>query len=115
MSEADKIMLITIGDIIRAARKKRKLSQFELSGLVGVTEQHISAIECGKTNASIVTLLKIMLELSLSFDKLHAEVGKTDDSRMLLLISHYKTLSEQDQETVFQTMLILMSQLKHNK
>ena len=114
MSEADKIMLITIGDIIRAARKKRKLSQFELSGLVGVTEQHISAIECGKTNASIVTLLKIML-LSLSFDKLHAEVGKTDDSRMLLLISHYKTLSEQDQETVFQTMLILMSQLKHNK
>jgi len=40
-------------------RKKRKLSQEELAGAVGVTRQTITSIECGKYTASLVLAYKL--------------------------------------------------------
>ena len=48
-----------IGNNIRDYRNKRKMKQLQLAELAGVTDQHISHIECGRTKVSLPTLLKI--------------------------------------------------------
>lgn len=47
-----------IGNNIRDYRNKRKMKQLQLAELAGVTDQHISHIECGRTKVSLPTLLK---------------------------------------------------------
>ena len=57
---------MNIGDEVRKARKKAKMTQNELAGHLNVTPIFISSIERNKRNPSIPTLQKI------------AEVTKTD-------------------------------------
>lgn len=53
-----------IGENIKTYRVRRKLKQLQLAELVGVTDQHISHVECGRTKVSLSTLLKISQALS---------------------------------------------------
>lgn len=115
MSKANKSVLLSIGECIRTARKGRELTQEELSERIGVTEQHISNIECGKCNVSLLTLLKITAELGISFDKLLEGLLECGDARRILLMNEFQSLEDDDQETVFQVMLMLISQLKQKK
>lgn len=48
-----------IGENIKLHRKQQGLKQQELAELVGVSEQHISHIECARTQASLPVLIKI--------------------------------------------------------
>lgn len=48
-----------IGLQIRKARLKRAISQWELAKELGVDQNYISKIECGKVNMSVETLFKI--------------------------------------------------------
>lgn len=59
---------IVVGDRIRKARKKNKLSQTELTLLLGKDRQYMYKIEKGKVTPSIFTVASIcyVLEISLS-------------------------------------------------
>lgn len=52
-----------IGELIREARKKRGLTQGQLSDLCGLKQTTISKIESGKFNASVDLLSKILKPL----------------------------------------------------
>lgn len=56
-----------IGSIIRRARKKRGLSQTDLSERTGLRQGTISLIETGNPAARIETLLAILAALDLDF------------------------------------------------
>ena len=59
---------IVVGDRIRKARKKNKLSQTELALLLGKDRQYMYKIEKGKVTPSIFTVASIcyVFEISLS-------------------------------------------------
>ena len=56
-----------IGEMIKAARKERKLTQEELGKLIGVQKAQISKLEKGSKNVTISTILKV-------FDALRANI-----------------------------------------
>ncbi|MCC4245400.1 helix-turn-helix domain-containing protein [Stappia indica] len=70
-----------IGSIIRRVRKKRGLSQMELSERTGLRQGTISLIETGNPAARIETLLAILAALDLDFRISAREPGPshTDD------------------------------------
>ena len=47
---------IRIGKLLQIARESRKMSQAALAKQIGMSTNHISAIECGASKASIDTL-----------------------------------------------------------
>lgn len=53
-----------IGKNIKLCRVKRRLKQAELAEMVGVSSQHISHIECGRTKLGLPLLLHISEVLS---------------------------------------------------
>lgn len=56
-----------IGNLIRRARKRRKLSQKDLGAKAGLRQETISLIENGNPSARIETLLAILAVLDLEF------------------------------------------------
>ena len=54
------------GEIIRTLREKNKLTQVQLAEKVGVSQQYISAIECGNLNPTIKNLKKVLAVLNYS-------------------------------------------------
>ena len=115
MKKADQALLISMGEAIREARKDKRISQEELAYLADVTEQHISNIECGKSNTSILVYIRIMMALNLPFERLLAGLLDTGDSRPLLMGMQFDELEEEHKETVFQSTQFLMVQLRKNK
>jgi len=61
---------MTIGERIRKRRQLMKLTQQELGKALGLTPQHISAIEQDKRTPSLASLAKIAEELGVSVDYL---------------------------------------------
>ena len=61
---------ISIGRRIRTERKRRGLTQEQLSESTGFSENHISAIENGKTKLSLPALHKVVWALNSSLDAL---------------------------------------------
>jgi len=62
------LKLDLIGEMIKSARKKRKLTQEELGNLIGVQKSQISKLENGASNVTIGTILKV-------FEALKAKVN----------------------------------------
>lgn len=75
-----------IGSIIRRTRKKRGLSQTDLSERTGLRQGTISLIETGNPAARIETLLAILAALDLDFRIGAREAGTSsaDDLEDLL-------------------------------
>ena len=65
---------MTLGQRIRMRRETLKLTQQELAEALGLTPQHISAIEQEKRAPSLPTLAKLATELGVTVDYL--VVGK---------------------------------------
>ncbi|RYU87387.1 XRE family transcriptional regulator [Mucilaginibacter terrigena] len=67
-------------ELIKAARKKRNLSQEELGQLIGVKKSQISKLEKGYENTSIITIskvfnaLKATVRISVEIDGQHLEL-----------------------------------------
>ena len=59
-----------LGERIRKRRKDMKLTQQEISKALGLTSQHISAIEQDKRTPSLTSLVKMAEELGVSVDYL---------------------------------------------
>lgn len=68
--------IVTIGDQLRAARIKKKMSQYELAQLVGLRPEAISRLEGGKSRGSLASLHKLCPALGLSLDDLAQGLGK---------------------------------------
>lgn len=62
------LKLELIGDMIRAARKKKKLTQEQLGKLIGVQKTQISRLENSTGNMKLETMLRI-------FDALDAKIN----------------------------------------
>lgn len=58
----------TVGQRIRTARLQKKLSQAELGGLVGCSNNHISHIKTAQTKVSLSMLSKLALALDQDLD-----------------------------------------------
>jgi y4mF family transcriptional regulator len=83
-----------IGKVIRAARKRRKLSQAELARLLGTTQAWISEIEQGKDTAQIGLVLRVLSQLGVKLrtddvpcKAKHAAEKGTDLSRIITSLS----------------------------
>ena len=61
---------MTLGERIRKRRQLMKLTQQELGKALGLTSQHISALEQDKRTPSLASLAKIAEELGVSVDYL---------------------------------------------
>jgi len=61
---------MTLGERIRKRRQAMKLTQQELGKALGLTSQHISAIEKDKRAPSLASLAKMAEELGVSIDYL---------------------------------------------
>ncbi len=70
---------IKIGKMLQTARESRKISQAALAKQIGMSTNHISAIERGASKASIDTLLGYCRVLDMSPD---AILGYSDDGIM---------------------------------
>lgn len=62
--------VVTLGDQVRDARVKKKLSQLELARLAGVRPEVVSRIETGKSPGSLESLYKIVPHIDLTLDAL---------------------------------------------
>ena len=69
-----------VGENIRLARKRKKLTLDVLSGLAGVTESFLGMVERGASSLSIETLIGICDALGVTPDSLLME-GREMDSR----------------------------------
>lgn len=81
----------TIGSRIRAARKRKGLSQSELAELVGVTSAYISYLENGERNMSVESFIEIVCALNISADELLVDILpnkiRSTSQEMLTLLS----------------------------
>ena len=63
-------VLTSLGDAIRAARKKQNLSQEELAAAANIDRAYVSGIERGEHNVAVMNLSKIAAALNLSLQEM---------------------------------------------
>ena len=81
-SSSDKLK--HVGEIIRAARKYRKVSQSHLANLCGLSPKMISLVECGQRCVSWDSLQRILNCLDFSFEIHPIEMNSSDFSEFIL-------------------------------
>ena len=69
-----KMDLSPIGSRIKAAREKKKITQEELAGLLGMSTTHISVIERGVKPPKLETFIRIANALGVSADYLLMDI-----------------------------------------
>ena len=79
-----KAINIQIGTNIQIARENAGYTQEQLSELVGLTPNHLSAIERGVSGASLEVLEKLCLLLKVSADRLMFGQTQIDDESVML-------------------------------
>ncbi len=79
---------LKIGHRIKDARKAADLSQSELAERTGLSSQHISNIETGRTDVSLVAFVDIANALSVSADSLLCDCLVVGDETMSNEIQH---------------------------
>lgn len=71
----------TLGAIIRNERKKRGLTQSDLSDKTGLTQATISIIEAGKPSAKLQTVILLLSALDLKLNVSSHEAGLPEGDR----------------------------------
>ena len=70
LQNSDKEYLILLGNHIRQIRLSKKISQTEIAYRCGFDKSNYNAIEAGKRNPTITTLLKIASALEVSLEEI---------------------------------------------
>lgn len=65
---------VIVGNVIREARERRKLSQEVVSGLADIGRTHLSAIERGTRKPTLETFFRIAEALNISPSELILEI-----------------------------------------
>ncbi|MBM3989397.1 MAG: helix-turn-helix domain-containing protein [Planctomycetes bacterium] len=60
--------LVALGERLRAARRRRRLTQAVVAARVGVTKQTIAKLESGNPATSLATALRVLAVLGLAQD-----------------------------------------------
>ena len=88
-------MMISIGDNIKIARKKKGFTQEELANQIGVTPQAVSRWESGSGMPDISLIVPIAQVLSVSTDRLFGLEGEKQDSQqMRQIMDMYRNLEK---------------------
>lgn len=107
----------TIGRKIVLLRNQKKMSQVQLATKIGITQESISSIECGKSYPKTETLIKIaeIFECSLDYlvgiSEIKAPAVSFDllDSHQKHLVKNFKKCNRKNKE-----LLILFSDILSN-
>jgi transcriptional regulator with XRE-family HTH domain len=96
-------MLTSVGRCVRAHRIARRLTQQELSQKARVNPKHLSALECGGENSTLVTLARIAEALDCTL----TDLMQTEPS------TSYVVLSAEDMRRVRQAIRVLDTATAH--
>ncbi len=102
-----------IGSNIQAAREAARYTQEQLSEKLGVTPNHLSAIERGAAGASFEVIERICLTLGVSADYLL--FGKADlDSPILRMAQQLNEAAPEHREQVKKVLAALLEMVRGN-
>ena len=86
--------MMELGERLRYIRTSKKLSIYRISQETGISQNHISDLELGKSQPSVDTLKRLIIPLGISLSELFNENQEismlTDDERQL--VENYRTL-----------------------
>ncbi len=84
---------VQIGEQIKLARDKAKMTQEVLAERIGVSAQYVSDLERGVVGVSIATLKRICIVLGVSSDRIL--FGSTSDSMFFPISEKCRVLSQE--------------------
>ncbi|MBI4449659.1 helix-turn-helix transcriptional regulator [Candidatus Uhrbacteria bacterium] len=101
MQKARDPRLVQLGAALSAARKANGVSQERLAERVGLSMNHVGAIERGETNPTVLVLVRIAEALGISLASLIAAIeGETSDKRAVIAeLDGYLTTRPLDEVT----------------
>lgn len=100
-----------LGKRIQKLRKERGYTQREFSEMIGLSENYISDIECGKSYVKIDKLIRIINALQCTADDVFIDLidcgYKVKSSQLSEIL---KTLSKQDQEKALKLLDVFINE-----
>ncbi len=89
-----------VGSRIRELRKGRRLTQTELSEMIGVAQSDLSRMEQGEYKVGLDTLFKILQVFDLKMAEFFGETETPTTPEARGLVAEFQTLSEDAQREV---------------
>ena len=89
-----------VGSRIRELRKGRRLTQMELSEMIGVAQSDLSRMEQGEYKVGLDTLFKILQVFDLKMGEFFGETESPATPEARELFSDFKILSDEAQREV---------------
>jgi len=103
---------MTLGDHISALRKKKKMSQGDLGGIVGTSGDLIGRYERNEVKPSIEVVVKIADTLNVSIDFLVGKAEQELDEEALKRIKDISQLPEENRQQVYMVIDALVRDYK---
>jgi len=100
------------GDRLAQARKKRKISQEELAGKIGVHAPIIGRYERNQVKPSVEVAARIAEALSVSLDYLCGLSDQELNQELIKQINDLQALSADDQQHILKTLSALVREAK---
>ena len=98
-----------IGRRIKALRKQKKIPQDELAEMIGISPNHLSALERGAYNIKLDLLVQIMDCLDVTADDLFRDVIKNGYlNHASRLSDEIALLPEEEQKRIFEVLEVLV-------
>lgn len=114
---------MTLGEKIKSARKAKKLTQYQLAGMVNAKHNSVSDWENDKSKPDMNTIGLLCRALDLtptyligskSDDEYTDTIGKLiNEPRLLDMIDNYLSLSNKDKDAILQIISSLSKRLSH--
>jgi transcriptional regulator with XRE-family HTH domain len=89
-----------VGSRIRELRKRRRLTQTELSEKIGVAQSDLSRMEQGEYKVGLDTLFKILQVFDLKMSEFFGETEEPSAEEERQLVAAYQALSEEARREV---------------
>lgn len=89
-----------VGSRIRELRKGRRLTQMELSEMIGVAQSDLSRMEQGEYKVGLDTLFKILQVFELKMGEFFGETESPGTPQARELVADFRSLSDEAQREV---------------
>ncbi len=104
-----------LGDVVKAERLRRNLSQIKLAENARVSLRTVSDIETYKANPQLETLIPLLKYLNISLDALIHEEQPPLDSTMQQIIAELNQCTDEEKHLALSTLRGLLSGIQDNK
>ena len=100
---------MTAMEKIRKLRTAKGLTIYKLSKETGITQNHISDLECGRRNPSLDTLRRLIVPLGISRSELFCEDENVTylSEKERILLENYRMLPEEKGDVLLKMSSIL--------